>query len=66
MDVFDKRKEMVQLMLDAHVHYGEQFEKKFGAFMAKNFPLEVHITSHEDNKYAGLRITKKPDLVEAS
>lgn len=61
MDVFDKRKEMVQLMLDAHVHYGEKFEKKFTAFMERNFPLEVHTTNHGDNKFAGLRVTKKPD-----
>lgn len=62
-DIFEERKELAQLLIDAHIMYGEEFTKEFSEMIEKKFPLKItHTIAGVNNTRSGLRITEKVEL----
>ena len=60
-DAFEERKEITQLLIDAHIMYGDKFVKEFHKFIDKKFPLRVTLTTRANKLGQGLRIVEKPE-----
>lgn len=61
-DILDERKELTQLLIDAHIMYGDKFVKEFNKMIEKKFPMNIkHTVAGVDNIRSGLRIVEKAE-----
>ena len=61
-DILDERKELTQLLIDAHIMYGDKFVKEFNKMIKKKFPMKIkHTVAGVDNIRSGLRIVEKSE-----
>ncbi len=65
-DIFEERKELTQLLIDAHIMYGDKFVKEFTKMIEKKFPMKIkHTVAGVDNIRSGLRIVEKAEPTTA-
>jgi uncharacterized protein with PhoU and TrkA domain len=67
-DIFEERKELTQLLIDAHIMYGDKFVKEFTKMIEKKFPMNIktETTMTKDcegqlKEIYGLRVVQKAE-----